>query len=397
MCQTANDVGHWWGVDTIMMYRPSLKSTWTLLILAVAAYSLYMWAEHSHVEYKQSNYNEKIAAAEHMKRSMEILREAQAPSAAWVDEVNDPGMTLLIGQKHTMITSVEGNHQAKLSTINPNMAAMMVQILSEAGLRKNEKLAVCVSGSFPGLNMALYSACKVLDIEPVVITSVSSSWYGANDPSFTWLDMEKVLFDAGHISFRSIAASIGGADDRGRSLPPEGRALIRKAIERNGVKYINAKEVASAVVARTRMFLSETRDTPAGYGAYVNIGGGVASLGHPENGSLIPLGFISHLKKLNYPAQGVIHYFADSGIPVINFKYRSRKFKELLASYGLPLRPARIPDIGAGKIFMTEHYDLRIVVIAISLLAIIILFVIRFDLKLQQLKGREGIPPDEML
>jgi poly-gamma-glutamate system protein len=380
-----------------MMYRPSLKSTWTLLVLAVTAYGLYLWAENSHVEYRQENYDVKLAAARHMKRSMEIIREVEAPAAAWVDEVNDPGLTLLIGQKHTLISSIEGSHQAKLSTINPNVAAMMVQIFSEAGVRKNEKVAICLSGSFPGLNLALHSACKVMGIEPVIITSVSSSWYGANDPSFTWLDMEKALFDAGHISHRSVAASIGGADDRGRSLPPEGRALIRQAIGRNEVEYINAKDVESSVQARTAIFMREISDTPSGFGAFVNIGGGVASLGHPENGSLIPLGYIQHLKALNYPGQGVIHFFADSGIPVMNFKYRSRKFKELLGQYGLPWRPVRVPEVGTGKIYMTEHYDLRIVITAISLLSVLVLFVVRFDLKLQQLKGREGIQPDEVL
>ena len=378
------------------MYKPSLKSTWTLLGLAAVSYGLYNWAEYSRVTVRQPDYEEKIEAARVMQQAMDLLKEAQAPEAAYVDEVNDPYRTLLIGQKHTLITSVEGSHNAKLSSLNPNMAAMVVQMFREAGLRSGQKVAVAVSGSFPGINLAVYSACKVLDLDPVVLASVSSSWYGANDPDFTWLDMERVLSEGGLFTFRSVSASIGGADDRGRSLPPEGRALIRQSIQRNGVGYLNPSSVESSVQARIELYMNEIRDTPGGYGAYVNVGGGVASLGHVENGVLIPLGVIRHLRDMNYPARGVIHFYSDNGVPVINFKYRNKKFESLLRKYGLPWRPAEVPEIGEGRIFDTERYDLRVVALAVVLMAAIVFVVIRFDLRLQQLQST-GMEPEDIL
>jgi poly-gamma-glutamate system protein len=372
------------------MFKPSLKSTWTLLVLAICAYGLYLWAENSRVEHRQAWYEEKIEAAELMSHWMDMLRDAKAPDAAFVDEVNDPARTMLIGQKHTLITSTEGNHQAKLATLNPNVAAMMIQMYHEAGLDKGDRIAMGVTGSFPGLNLAAYAAARVMELDPVIITSVSSSWYGANDPDFTWLDMEKVLYDSGEITFHSRAASIGGADDRGQSLPPEGRELIRESIHRAGIEFLNPGNVEEAVRIRTQIFTDEVRESLRGYSAYINIGGGVASIGHPENAKLLPVGYARHLDARNYPARGVIHYFSDNGVPLINFKYVSRRFSSMLKSYGLPWRPGQDIETGRGEIFVSERYDLRIVGLAVFIMTILVAVVIRFDLKLQQLGSGNG-------
>lgn len=378
------------------MFKPSLKSIWTLLILTATAYGLYNWAEYSRVERKQPWHEEKLAAARLMETWIAMLREAKAPEAAFVDEVNDPDRTLLIGQKHTPITSTEGNHQAKLATTNPNTAAMMVQVFKEAGLEKGDKLAMGLTGSFPGLNLAALAACKVLELEPVIITSVSSSWYGANDPDFTWLDMERVLVENGQIPWRSVAASIGGADDRGRSLSPEGRALVRAAIDRNGVAYLNAENSTLAVTGRIQIYKDAVRESLQGFRAYLNIGGGVVSLGHPESANVIPLGYTRHLKDDSAPAKGVVHYFSDSGVSVINFKYVPRKFAGLLKHYGIPWRTDHVPRAGEGSMFAEERYDLRIVGLAVVVMTVLMLVVIRFDLRMQRLGEAPG-GPDEHL
>ncbi|MDP2359350.1 MAG: poly-gamma-glutamate system protein [bacterium] len=376
------------------MFKPSLKSIWTLVVLALMAYGLYNWAERSRVPVKRPHHEEKLAAARLMESWIGILRDAKAPAAAFVDEVNDPDRTLLIGQKHTPITSTDGNHQAKLATTNPNTAAMMVQIFKEAGLERGDKVALGVTGSFPGLNLAAYAACRVLELEPVIITSVSSSWYGANDPDFTWLDMEKVLVDNGQITFRSVAASIGGADDRGRSLSPEGRALVRAAIERNGVGYLNPESLEQAVDGRIRVYREAVRESLRGYRAYINIGGGVVSLGHPDNAHVIPLGYTRHLQDDSYPAKGVVHHFSDNGVSIINFKYVPSKFAAMLKKHGIPWRPGHVPLPGEGSMFAEERYDLRVVGLAVAIMAVMVLLVIRFDLRMQRL-GEMPAGPDE--
>jgi len=377
------------------MFKPSLKSIWTLLVLSLTAYGLYNWAEYSRVDHKQPNYDEKLEAARLMENWAALLRESKAPEAAFVDPVNDPDRTLLIGQKHTPITSTEGSHQAKLATTNPNCAAMMVQIFKEAGLEKGDKIAVGFTGSFPGLNLAVLAAAKVLELEPVIITSVSSSWYGANDPDFTWLDMERVLVDEGQIPYRSIAASIGGADDRGRSLSPEGRALVIQAIQRNGVAYLNPESLEQAVQGRLQVYKDAVKESLQGYQAYINVGGGVVSLGHPESSNAIPLGYTRHLSDLNPPTRGMVHHFSDSGVSIINLRYQPRRFGALLKQYGIPWRLDRVPKPGEGSLFVEGRYDLRVVGLAVLIMTILVLVVIRFDLRIQRLGEATG--PDEHL
>ena len=66
-----------------------------------------------------------------------------------------------------------------------------------------------MTGSMPGANIAVLTACKSLGLYPVTISSVGASQWGANQIDFTWLDMEKILFDREIIPSQSVAASIG--------------------------------------------------------------------------------------------------------------------------------------------------------------------------------------------
>ena len=68
----------------------------------------------------------------------------------------------------------------------------------------------------------MLAAAEEMKLKPIVVTSVGASMWGANDPIFTWLDMEKLLNEKGLLHTRSLAASVGGSNDRGRGLSPRG-------------------------------------------------------------------------------------------------------------------------------------------------------------------------------
>ena len=134
-----------------------------------------------------------------------------------VDRRLDTNDTGLIGVEYTDITTTLGSLAAKRTSTNPAFAAVVVDMLDRAGVRRGDAVAVSFSGSFPALNIAVLSAARALDLRPVIISSVGSSTYGANQPEMTWLDMERVLAEAGLFPYRSIAASLGGiAGSRGR-------------------------------------------------------------------------------------------------------------------------------------------------------------------------------------
>lgn len=373
------------------MFKPSLKSIWTLLVLALASYGLYLWSYYSRVEVRQGHYEEKLAAAREMEHAMQVLKDWKAPNATFVDDVNDPWNTLLIGQKFSQITTIEGSLLSKQGCLNPNVAAVVVDLIKETGVKEGDKVAVCMTGSFPGLNLALLSACKVLKLDPVIISSVSSSWFGANDPEFTWLDMERVLKEKGVFPWTSTMASIGGADDRGHSLSPEGRELIRAAIERNGVPFLDPADLDSAVQMRIETFQNTIRNTPKGYDLYVNVGGGVASLGHEENRELTPPGVVRNAGLQEFQSRAVLHFFADAGVPVINLL----NVRPLLKHSGVPYAPLEKPAVGEGEIFVTERHNMKVVLFSVLVMTIMVLVVIRYDLRMQRLVDTDQ--DDEML
>ena len=53
---------------------------------------------------------------------------------------------------------------AKLTTLDPNFAAGMVELMDQLGLQKNDTVAVLVNGSMPGANMAVLSALKAMEV-----------------------------------------------------------------------------------------------------------------------------------------------------------------------------------------------------------------------------------------
>ena len=71
----------------------------------------------------------------------------------------------------------------------------MVELMTQLNLQKNDTVAVLMTGSMPGANIAVLTALKSLSVVPVTITSVGASQWGANHIDFTWLDMEKILYN----------------------------------------------------------------------------------------------------------------------------------------------------------------------------------------------------------
>jgi poly-gamma-glutamate system protein len=237
----------------------------------------------------------------------------------------------------------------------------------------------------PGANIALYSACEVMGIEPVVITSLGSSTWGANHPELTWLDMEKALYDAKLIRFRSVAASLGGGTDNGRGLSAIGRKLLLDAIKRHDVNLIFSGNPDSLLEARgslrdnidERMEIYSNKSKGQPYKAYINIGGGLASLGSTQNGKLIPSGVNLNLSNRNFPARGVINNMAERKIPIIHIL----RLADIARSYGIPSDVTPAPVVGEDPIFFRDEYSISSTIIYTALLIIIVGAFIRIDVK----------------
>lgn len=347
------------------IYRPTIKSNFWLGVMALAFIGLYYWADRSRVDVRADNYDLKMEAARTMEQALQVLTDYRLPrvgSAPGRDQ-SDRLAYVMLGEKDSPITTDMGNIEDKITVLNPNFAAVLVDLLAEAGVGHGDTVAALLTGSMPGANLALYSAAKALGVHLVTITSVGSSWWGANSPDFTWLDMERVLTEAGIFKYRSIAASLGGSEDLGGLwLSEQGKAMIVEAVDRNQVTLIRQNSLAENVDARVRMF--ESVKPLRSYRAVVNVGGGIAAIGHRENGRLIPDGVNRRLPDRNYPSRGVVHRFAAEGVPVVHV-YNVQKLADM---FRLPKGRLPAPKPGEGFVFHHEQYNLRVAALALVLM-----------------------------
>jgi len=325
--------------------------------LAAAALLLQVILEATRTPTRQPDYELKLAAAELAARAFQAVRQYRLLEGAELDLVNDPAGTGLIGPEFSMITNARGDLDAKLTSLNPNWAAVFVDYFRQVGLKTGDPVAVALSGSFPGININLFAALEVMELNPVVITSVGASMWGANEPEFTWLDMES-LFKAEEIFLtRSAAASFGGGNDMGRGLSPDGRRMIRESAARNDVPLLESDNIEEAISRRMMFYEAQVRGRP--YRLYVNVGGGVASIGSSHNRLLLPTGLTLQLGSHNYPRKGSMILMAEKGIPLIHLL----NIVDLARDHGLPVAPDYFPLPGEGDIFIKEMYRLPLAAI----------------------------------
>jgi poly-gamma-glutamate system protein len=367
------------------MYKIRAKSNIVLSVLSILCLLAFIAVENGKVDVKQKWYHEKLKAAELSQKAMTHLKNFRLTNGVFIDVVNDPNQTALIGQEYTMVTTDRGYIEAKLSSTNPNFAAVIVQLLKDAGLKEDDNVAVALTGSFPAINISTIAALETLNLNPIIISSVGSSNFGANDPYFTWLDMEDMLHKSEIFKSKSVAASIGGGFDIGRGLSPEGRELIIDAINRNNVEFINEKHLEKSIARRMDIYEENSKDKPIK--AYINVGGGIASLGNTINGKLIPPGLTEYLPRQNFPVNGVIIQMGQNEVPIIHLLNLSK----ITAEYGLPNSPVPLPEPGEGGIFVQKKYSIVITAVATLFLVIVILLVYFSERKHHKL-GTDIVP-----
>ncbi len=347
----------------------------SLVALAVLGVILLGIAERSRTPVMQRWFVEKMDAATRTKMAMDAVRDARVELGIPVDIVNDPNETGLIGLKVSPVTTSRGSHEQKLRGLDPNLAGVFVDILKRAGIGEGDRVAIGCTGAFPVMNAAMVIAVESLEATPVTIPSVGASMWGANIPELTWLDMETILLDEGVISHRSVAASLGGSNDNGRGLPPDGRDLVREAITRNGVTLIDEPTLDESIDRRMEIY--EEHAGEDGYDLYVNIGGGLASIGSTQTGRLVKPGLWRNLPTKNFPRRGALVRMAESGVPILHVKSPD----DFIERYGLEEEPVPLPEVGTGGVFYQDRYNVPLAGIFAVLYAVVIFVVVRIDLK----------------
>ena len=258
--------------------------------------------------------------------------------------------TRLLGPEYTLITTTLAPQATKKMSRHPDLSAVFVQWLKEAGVGPGTRVAVNFSASFPALNIAVLAAIQAVGGEPVIVSSVGSSTWGATNPEYTWLDMEKELQQAGMWKWRSTAASLGGVWDRGGGLTPEGKELATEAIMRSKVVFLTSASLREAIDRRLEIYRSDEGRLPE---VLVNVGGNHVIFGEAGHRSPLPQGLNIGYHPLLSRHDGLAAAFLQSNRPVIHVV----NIAQIAAKYGIANDTG--PKLGRVFLKLTLPWPMR--------------------------------------
>jgi poly-gamma-glutamate system protein len=373
------------------MYRPSLKSGRSLIALFVLSLILFVVAQNSYKQIRADYYDEKLQASQLMEKGMKAISQDFSAAGFQFDTIDDPFNTGMIGIKLSSITTSRGLLSEKQTALNPNLAAVFVQKLKDAKVKPGDYVAVGITGSNPGTNLALYSAMTVLQLHPVIITSLSSSMYGANRDNFTWIDMEAILKKENVIPFTSSYATFGGRDDLATGISDSGIQYLRESMSKNRVPLLSGNSLQDNIDLRMKAY-QEMLPKGKKYRLFVNIGGALANVGSNVNARLVSEGLNRKLAEKQFDQPGVMMLFAKKNVPVLH----ELRILRLAKEYDLPVAPDRMPKPGEGKVFSSKIHNLLISAICLFLLLAAIIAVIVFDRYDRHFMANLVDPDDEL-
>lgn len=332
-------------------WRPRAVSRTALALVALVSLGGIFVVENFRSEKGKPYYDDKLAASQLAEKAFDIVKNERLRRGISIDPETDPTCSGLIGIVMSPVTTKTGALASKQTTINPNFAAVIVEMLKKAGVKQGDVVAIGCSGSFPALNVSVYSALEVLKVKPIVISSATASQWGANHPELLWMDMENALYDLNLITFRSSATSIGGYEDQAVGLPDEAKRIIADAAKRNELKLIDAKSFEENIERRMAIYYKMAASAPVK--AYINVGGGTASTGTAIGKRAFRPGLNLRPPTGIRNIDGVMPRFSKQGVPVIHLV----QIQDIAERYGLPVAPVNMPTVGEGAVFLGAEYN----------------------------------------
>jgi len=330
-------------------YNITIKNLFLLLLIIFFAL---IATEITKEKVRTPYYQLQLTAAQIMKESLQTIRKERIAKGISIDEQNDPNKTGIIGEEYTRLTTTLGNLSAKRTSANPDFAALMVKYFKEAGLVSGDVIAIGSSGSFPGLILATLSACKAMEITPLLIYSIGASEYGATIPGFTFIDMLEILNDKRIIPYQLLAVSMGGNYDQAEAmLYPDSQKIIRDIAQNSNAIFIDTDNLAENIQRRIELYKNTAKDKSIKL--FVNIGGASANYGNTTASITYPNGLIKNGPKIpDNPERGLIFEYQSLNIPVVHLL----NIRDLALKNGIPVDPIPLPEIGQSEVFFELKY-----------------------------------------
>lgn len=295
----------------------------------------------------------KAEASAKAAQAFAAIKELRLQKNVPIDPLDDPQESGIIGVEKSEITTDYGGLEAKLTSVNPNWAAVVIDNLTKAGVKKGDAVAIAMTGSFPALNASVITAVETYGAIPIWVVSEGASNWGANIPGLTWLDMEQALFNKGIIHERALMASLGGANNAGGGLTAKGRDILKSTISACNTPLLDTLPLYLSINTGYEAYGKAAGERPVRL--FINVGGGLGSLGTSRVGDVLRYGINSpktFLDIRNEPVLGYAAFFMKRGIPVLNFL----NIVPWARSVDLPVAPGAMPTPGIGPLFARPAY-----------------------------------------
>jgi poly-gamma-glutamate system protein len=353
---------------------PQIK-LWIIVVMIV---SMVYAIESTPLKIQQSNVSQKYQAIQSTLNAFTAIKNEKIKrfGQSSIDPKLDIKSSGLLGVLLSGITTNTGQLQAKQMSISALWSAIAIDLIDQAKIKEGDCVAVGLSGSFPALNIAVLIALQEKNIKTITISSVASSMWGANDPLFTWLDMENHLYEQGILKHKSIFVTLGGTEDRGKNLTSESLALLRLAMTRNHYTTLEIESIEQSYEKRWDVYQQEAKSCHLS--AYVNIGGNAVSAGTLWKKAYEPgLNLKAAVLKSQTPSYSIMHRFAQAKIPVIHFS----RLSALAENYGLSANDLIRDEKYLGgieqmpvKLVYEKKYDFRLLCFGLLLVILSLIY-----------------------
>ncbi len=345
-------------------YSDITLSSLQLLVISIVAIFLVVLVQFTETKSPQNRSDKMLLATKKMNEAKQVLSSFCDKNNLEINRQNDPLHTGFIGIEFSPITTTLGDLKAKQTSTNPDFAALFIHWFDEIRLKKGDKIVINTSGSFPALGIAAIIASEVYGLEPIIISSIGASSFGANNPSLTYWDIESLLFQKSIISNKTSFATLGGQEDNGSSFWEGGLVIAKDAIERNSLQAIIPNNLFEAIENKTK-FLNSQKP----FRLFINIGGNQSALGNAPCSMQLPHGLIKNKIGLSDSSCfGLIHKINQMDIPIIHML----NIRDLALENGIDLLPNYNQKLGVADIYFTKQKPKLIIGFSILFLILII-------------------------
>lgn len=309
---------------------------------------------------------------------MQQMIEARELARKWMEIIDDQKRTLglecdlgttithkrMLGAEFTPATTTLGSAQAKELSTNPEFAALLVRLLNDAEVDSADRVGVTLSGSFPALGVAVLAALQTAGIEPVILSSLGASSWGANQPGALWIDYERWLRQRGGLRYKSRLVTYGGENDNGSSIYPGGIAMMDSSLRGYDSPLYTPGSLVESINFKSILLENE------GIQLLINIGGNQASLGGCSHSMDIPPGLHMRLVHCEHENRGLILGMNTKGIPIIQFL----SIRELALKQGIQI-PYGFSDHQSTTLYSDHQVDIKHTLLFLVILLCCVLWI----------------------